>query len=97
MQTPSKAGRTINPTVFYTSACLIIVLVLFASIFPTTAKNNFDHIQTWIIDHVSWFCNPPSKPQRLFVENSINMNSRSFLCVNQNSLRARLWQFSNKM
>ncbi|MDY7219226.1 hypothetical protein TOI97_06555, partial [Denitrificimonas sp. JX-1] len=42
-------------------------------------------------------CNPPSKPQRLFVENSINMNSRSFLCVNQNSLRARLWQFSNKM
>src|SRR5690554_849737 len=42
-------------------------------------------------------CNPPSKPQGLFVENSINMNSRSFLCVNQNSLRARLWQFSNKM
>src|SRR5690554_2812919 len=44
-----------------------------------------------------WSCNPPSKPQGLFVENSINMNSRSFLCVNQNSLRARLWQFSNKM
>ena len=43
------------------------------------------------------YCNPPSKPQRLFVENSININSRSFLCVNQNSLRARLWQFSNKM
>ena len=42
-------------------------------------------------------CNPPSKPQRLFVENSININSRSFLCVNQNSLRARLCQFSNKM
>ena len=42
-------------------------------------------------------CNPPSKPQRLFVENSININSRSFLCVNQNSVRARLWQFSNKM
>ncbi|MGQ51654.1 hypothetical protein D9G42_25860 [Escherichia coli] len=31
----------------------------------------------WIV------CNPPSKPRRLFVENSINMNSRCSLRTNQ--------------
>src|SRR5699024_7403024 len=42
-------------------------------------------------------CNPPEKSQQLFIENSIKINSRSFLCVNQNSLIARYWRSSNKM
>src|SRR5690554_4131883 len=43
------------------------------------------------------YCNPPEKSQQLFIENSIKINSRSFLCVNQNSLIARYWRSSNKM
>src|SRR5690554_3945926 len=42
-------------------------------------------------------CNPPEKSQQLFIENSIKINLRSFLCVNQNSLIARYWRSSNKM
>ena len=55
MDTPSKRGRTINPTVFYTSAILMIVLVLFASVFPDAADTYFTHIQSWIVGNVSWF------------------------------------------
>src|SRR5690554_7422517 len=42
-------------------------------------------------------CNLPEKSQQLFIENSIKINLRSFLCVNQNSLIARYWRSSNKM
>lgn len=55
MDTPTKRGRTINPTVFYTSAFLMTVLVVFASVFPNTADTYFTHIQSWIVGHVSWF------------------------------------------
>lgn len=55
MSIPTPRGRTINPTVFYTSAFLITVLVLFASIFPKTADNHFNQVQSWIVGHVSWF------------------------------------------
>jgi len=52
---PTPRSRTINPTVFYTSAFFITVLVLFASIFPKIADNYFNQIQSWIVGHVSWF------------------------------------------
>ncbi len=55
MDTSPKRERAINPTVFYTSAFLITVLVLFASIFPSIADTYFTKIQTWIVGHVSWF------------------------------------------
>lgn len=55
MDISPKRERTINPAVFYTSAFLITVLVLFASIFPSIADTYFTKIQTWIVGHVSWF------------------------------------------
>ena len=35
METPTQRSGTISPPVFYSSAILIAVLVLFASIFPS--------------------------------------------------------------
>ncbi len=55
MEIPSRRGSSINPPVFYTSAFIITVLVLYASIFPETAQHNFSQIQGWIVDHLSWF------------------------------------------
>lgn len=55
MNIPTRRSSTINPPVFYTSALLIIVLVLFASIFPDTAQTYFGQIQSWIVDNLSWF------------------------------------------
>lgn len=55
METPIERSVTINPPVFYGSAALITALVLFASIFPTTAHAFFAHLQSWILENVSWF------------------------------------------
>ncbi|MCK9237695.1 MAG: choline BCCT transporter BetT [Thiopseudomonas sp.] len=55
MRTPTQRSGTINPPVFYTSAAIIIALVLFASIAPTTAQSFFGAIQDWIMENVSWF------------------------------------------
>ena len=55
MSASTNRNKTINPTVFYTSAFLITVLVLFASIVPKTADKLFNQVQSWIVGHVSWF------------------------------------------
>lgn len=55
METPIERGVTINPPVFYGSAALITTLVLFASIFPSTAHSFFNQLQSWILENVSWF------------------------------------------
>lgn len=55
MDIPTRRGSSINPPVFYTSAFIITALVLFASIFPDTAQQQFSQIQGWIVDHLSWF------------------------------------------
>lgn len=55
MDTPTQRSGTINPPVFYTSAAIIVALVLFASIAPTTAQSIFGAIQDWIMENVSWF------------------------------------------
>lgn len=55
MHTPTQRSGTINPPVFYTSAAIIIALVLFASIAPDFAQTYFGAIQDWIMENVSWF------------------------------------------
>ena len=55
METPTKRSKTISPPVFYSSAVLIAILVMFAGIFPTTAQSFFGDLQSWIIENVSWF------------------------------------------
>ena len=55
MATPNKRSTTISPPVFYTSAALIAILVLFASIFPGIAQRFFGDLQSWIVENVSWF------------------------------------------
>ncbi len=55
MHTPTQRSGTINPPVFYTSAAIIIALVLFASIAPDFAQTFFGAIQDWIMENVSWF------------------------------------------
>ncbi len=55
METPTQRSGTISPPVFYSSAILIAILVLFASIFPSTAQSFFGDLQSWIVDKVSWF------------------------------------------
>lgn len=55
METPSKPKSTLNPPVFYTSAALILVLVLYAVVFQEQAQSQFNHIQQWIITNAAWF------------------------------------------
>ena len=55
METPAQRSGTISPPVFYTSALIIVALVLFAGFFPETAQSFFGNMQTWIVDNVSWF------------------------------------------
>lgn len=55
MDTPTQRSGTINPPVFYTSAAIIIALVIFASAAPDTAQSVFGAVQDWIMENVSWF------------------------------------------
>ncbi|MGO1246473.1 MAG: BCCT family transporter [Oceanisphaera sp.] len=52
---PHTNSGTINPSVFYTSALLIILLVLFVGVFPQKSQQLFNQAQSWIVDSVSWF------------------------------------------
>lgn len=53
---PDKTPKaTINPPVFWISAVLLLLLVLYASVFQAHAQSLFAHIQGWIIGNVSWF------------------------------------------
>ena len=50
---PKMAG--INPPVFYPSAGLIVLFVLFTIMMPETAGEWFGSLQSWIIDTFGWF------------------------------------------
>jgi len=53
---PDKTPKaTINPPVFWVSAVLLLLIVLYASVFQAHAQSLFAHIQGWIIGNVSWF------------------------------------------
>lgn len=51
--TPSVSG--INPPVFYPSAVIILLFVLFTVSFPGTAGQLFGSVQGWIIHTFGWF------------------------------------------
>ena len=51
---PAELAK-VNPPVFWISAIILLVLVLYASLFHTHAQNLFATIQGWIIGNVSWF------------------------------------------
>lgn len=46
---------TLNPSVFVTSSCLIVVLLLFSLIAPEFANQIFDSVQNAIVANGSWF------------------------------------------
>ncbi len=50
-----NAEPMLNPPVFYTSAVILLLLVLYASIFHSHAQIVFANVQNWIITNVSWF------------------------------------------
>ncbi|WP_295477179.1 choline BCCT transporter BetT [uncultured Pseudomonas sp.] len=45
----------LNPPVFWTSAVLLLILVVFTSTLQSTAQDLFGFIQGWIITNASWF------------------------------------------
>ena len=45
----------LNPPVFWISAILLLLLVLFASLMPRQAQTFFAVVQDWIFTNVSWF------------------------------------------
>lgn len=53
--TSSKPRSTLNPPVFYSSALLIVLLVIYAVAFQQQAQAQFDAIQRWIFGNASWF------------------------------------------
>ncbi|WP_431484650.1 choline BCCT transporter BetT [Pseudomonas solani] len=55
MNDPSKPKSTLNPPVFYSSAVLVLLLVLYAALFQEHAQAVFDDVQNWIIVNASWF------------------------------------------
>jgi len=55
MSAEPKRSSTLNPPVFYTSAILIFLLVLYATAFEEHAQALFESVQQWIITNASWF------------------------------------------
>lgn len=45
METPTTPRSTLNPPVFYTSAALILALVLFTVLLQEEAQSLFNHVQ----------------------------------------------------
>lgn len=46
---------TLHPPVFYTAAAFILLIVAFAIFTPDTAESVFGVMQSWILEHASWF------------------------------------------
>ncbi len=46
---------SLNKPVFFTSAILIIALVLYSSLLQEQAQSQFEVVQNWILDKASWF------------------------------------------
>lgn len=55
MPEEKQRTSTINPPVFFTSAVLILLLVLYATLFQEHAQGVFEAVQQWIITNASWF------------------------------------------
>ncbi|MDH0571115.1 choline BCCT transporter BetT [Pseudomonas fulva] len=55
MPEEQQRTSTINPPVFFTSAVLILLLVLYATLFQEHAQGVFEAVQQWIITNASWF------------------------------------------
>ena len=53
--TSNLSKHEINPPVFLGSAALIFALVLYTAIFPTTASEQFNQLQSSISTNASWF------------------------------------------
>ncbi|WP_206683153.1 BCCT family transporter [Neptunicella marina] len=54
-KTANKSSKRLTPSVFYPSAILIGILVLFAATMPKTAKDLFASMQASIVSNASWF------------------------------------------
>ncbi|SDJ87337.1 BCCT family transporter [Microbulbifer yueqingensis] len=44
-----------DPPVFYTSTAVLLLLVLYAVVFPEAATSQFKDLQAWIITNMSWY------------------------------------------
>src|SRR5690606_35711369 len=55
MTAAPKPKSTLNPPVFYSSAILIFLLVLYATAFQEHAQMLFEQVQQWIITNARWF------------------------------------------
>ncbi|WP_313088715.1 choline BCCT transporter BetT [Pseudomonas sp.] len=54
MEANKSSSPTLNPPVFYGSAVLILILVLYSVAAPEHAQGVFSDLQAWIIANVSW-------------------------------------------
>ncbi|WP_229510697.1 MULTISPECIES: BCCT family transporter [unclassified Massilia] len=52
---PARWRMQVNPPVFFTSAALILVFVLFSALFPQQAGRVFDTVQAEIVRDFGWF------------------------------------------
>ncbi|MEJ2344303.1 MAG: choline BCCT transporter BetT [Gammaproteobacteria bacterium] len=51
----SRASAQINPPVFFTSAVLILGLVIITALFPDHARGVFSAVQSWAVNTFGWF------------------------------------------
>ncbi|WP_417787827.1 BCCT family transporter [Stutzerimonas xanthomarina] len=54
MEANTSSSSTLNPPVFYGSAVLILLLVIYSVAAPEHAQGMFSDVQAWIIANVSW-------------------------------------------
>jgi len=54
MEAKKSSSPTLNPPVFYGSAVLIVLLVIYSVAVPEHAQGVFSDVQAWIIANVSW-------------------------------------------
>ena len=51
----NKPRAELNPVVFFGSAALILLLVIFSASVPKTAGLMFASLQSWIVNTFGWF------------------------------------------
>ncbi|MHB1369667.1 MAG: BCCT family transporter [Pseudomonadaceae bacterium] len=54
MEARKSSATTINPPVFYSSAFIILALVIYSVALPQHAQSLFSTTQAWIVAHLSW-------------------------------------------
>lgn len=54
-ETQAKSPAKLNPPVFYSASAIIVLLLIYAAMWPSHAESTFNNLQTLLVDNFGWF------------------------------------------